>query len=77
MAFFTRSALASIVLLSAAHAQDLTITEGLKSRIEEFAAETVRSRGTQPEDWRYTLPAGVTTKQVTFYSDETACYRRS
>src|SRR5262245_27011346 len=33
-------------------------------------------RGTQPQDWLFTLPAGVTSRQITFYSDGTPCYGR-
>ena len=35
-----------------------------------------RERGTQPEDWIFNLPDGVTTRQVTFYSDGSPCYGR-
>lgn len=35
-----------------------------------------RERGTQPQDWIFTLPAGVRSRQVTFYSDGTPCYGR-
>ena len=38
--------------------------------------EMKRERGTQPQDWLFTLPEGVTTRQVTFYSDGTPCYGR-
>ncbi len=39
-------------------------------------AEMKRQGGTQPQDWPYALPDGVTTRQVTFYSDGTACYAK-
>ena len=32
-------------------------------------ADMKREGGTQPRDWDYTLPDGVTTKQITFYVD--------
>jgi hypothetical protein len=32
--------------------------------------------GLTQEDWKYTLAEGVTTREVTFYSDGTACYAR-
>ncbi len=35
-----------------------------------------RERGTQPEDWLFVLPEGVTSRQITFYSDGTRCYGR-
>src|SRR5215471_434234 len=35
-----------------------------------------RERGTQPEDWIFNLPDGVTTRQITFYSDGSPCYGR-
>ena len=38
--------------------------------------EMKRQGGTQPQDWPYRLPEGVTTRQVTFYSDGTACYAK-
>ncbi|HEX7136416.1 MAG TPA: prolyl oligopeptidase family serine peptidase [Vicinamibacterales bacterium] len=33
------------------------------------SAEMKREGGTQPQDWAYTLPDGVATRQVTFYVD--------
>jgi len=35
-----------------------------------------RERGTNPEDWLFDLADGVTTRQITFYSDGTPCYGR-
>ncbi|MEP7270507.1 MAG: dienelactone hydrolase family protein [Acidobacteriota bacterium] len=35
-----------------------------------------RERGTLSEDWLFELPEGVTSRQVTFYSDGTPCYGR-
>src|SRR5438552_18696026 len=32
--------------------------------------------GLWPEDWKYTLADGVTAKEVTYYSDGTACYAK-
>lgn len=37
---------------------------------------TKRERGTQPEDWLFALAEGVTSRQITFYSDGTPCYAR-
>lgn len=74
-----RAALSGLLLLlftSSAFGQDLTIPEELKARIAEWAPNAVRENGTEPEDWRYELPEGITTKQVTYYSDDTACYAK-
>jgi uncharacterized protein len=38
--------------------------------------EMKRERGTQPQDWQFVLPEGVTSRQITFYSDLTPCYGR-
>ena len=38
--------------------------------------EQKRERGTPPQDWLFALPAGVTSKQITFYSDGARCYGR-
>ncbi len=38
--------------------------------------EQKRERGTQPQDWLFALPEGVTSRQITFYSDGTPCYGR-
>jgi uncharacterized protein len=38
--------------------------------------EMKRERGTQPQDWLFALPDGVTSRQITFYSDGTPCYGR-
>jgi dienelactone hydrolase len=47
------------------------IVEKNKSEFHKQAtdAEMKRAGGTQPRDWDYTLPAGVTTRQITFYVD--------
>lgn len=66
----------ALIIASTAHCQDLTIPNELVDRIEIWAADNPREGGTVREDWRYKLPAGVTTRQVTFYSDETACYAK-
>ncbi len=39
-------------------------------------SEMKRERGTQPQDWLFTLPEGVRSRQITFYSDGTPCYGR-
>jgi dienelactone hydrolase len=38
--------------------------------------EMKRERGTQPQDWLFALAEGITSRQVTFYSDLTPCYGR-
>ena len=41
-----------------------------------LADQPVRENGTQPEDWEFDLPDGVTTQDITYYSDGVACYGR-
>ena len=49
----------------------------LRAELEAWAAANPRQRGTAGEiDWRYRLAPGVTTRQVTFWSDEIACYAK-
>jgi dienelactone hydrolase len=69
-------AIAAALHGAAAAAPDLTIPDELKTRIAAWAAENPREGGVVFEDWRYEMADGVTTKQVTFYSDETACYAK-
>src|SRR5205085_1150686 len=38
--------------------------------------EMKRQRGTQPQDWLFALPEGVSSRQITFYSDGAPCYGR-
>ena len=38
------------------------------------AQEKKVKTGPWPEDWKYTLAEGVTTREVTFYSDGIGCY---
>ncbi|MGH9937805.1 MAG: hypothetical protein ACREAM_16280, partial [Blastocatellia bacterium] len=38
--------------------------------------EMKRERGTQPQDWIFSLPEGAKSRQITFYSDGTPCYGR-
>jgi hypothetical protein len=54
------------------------IIEQQRAALQKQAAdpEQKRERGTQPQDWIFTLPAGVTSKQITFYSDGAPCYGR-
>jgi hypothetical protein len=54
------------------------IIEKYRTELQQQSAdpEMKRERGTQPQDWVFTLPAGVTSRQITFYSDGTPCYGR-
>jgi dienelactone hydrolase len=57
---------------------DLGIIEKFRADLQKQAAdpEMKRERGTQPQDWIFALPDGVTSRQITFYSDGTPCYGR-
>ena len=62
----------SIVAASPAGAQISTdIVERRKADFHKQAtdADMKREGGTQPRDWDYALPDGVTTRQITFYVD--------
>jgi len=41
-----------------------------------FAQDKKIKTGLWPEDWKYTLGPGVTSKEVTYYSDGVACFAR-
>jgi len=43
---------------------------------QEKAGDKKIKTGLMPEDWKYSLAEGVTAKEVTYYSDGTACYAR-
>src|SRR6185503_19584102 len=49
-----------------------------RAKLEEQSASPImkRERGTQSEDWLFKLPDGVTSRQITFYSDGAPCYGR-
>src|SRR4030095_7010559 len=71
--------LAMVVATGSASAQISTDTiEKHRQDLQKQAADPAmkRERGTQPEDWLFNLPDGVTTRQVTFYSDGSPCYGR-
>jgi dienelactone hydrolase len=57
---------------------DTSIVEKYKGPLEKQAADpaTQRQGGTLPQDWLFALPEGVTSRQITFYSDGTPCYGR-
>src|SRR6266508_3690336 len=52
------------------------IVEKYRAELLKQAAdpEMKRERGTQPQDWLFALPAGVRSRQITFYSDGTPCF---
>ena len=54
------------------------VIERFRSDLQKQATDPAmkRERGTQPEDWLFALPDGVTSRQITFYSDDTPCYGR-
>jgi hypothetical protein len=54
------------------------IIEKHRADLEKQATDpaTKRERGTHPEDWLFNLGDGVTTRQITFYSDDAPCYGR-
>ncbi len=54
------------------------VIEKYRAELQKQATdpEMKRERGAQPQDWLFALPAGVTSRQITFYSDGTPCYGR-
>jgi uncharacterized protein len=71
--------LAVFIVTSSASAQISTvIIEKHREDLQKQATDPAmkRERGTQPEDWIFNLANGVTTRQVTFYSDGSPCYGR-
>jgi dienelactone hydrolase len=74
-----RIAFAVILPATGASAQISTDTiEKHRAELQKQATDPAmkRERGTQPEDWLFSLPDGVTTRQITFYSDGAPCYGR-
>ena len=74
-----RTAFALGVAAIAAPAQINTdILEKHRADLQKQATDPAakRERGTQPEDWLFALGDGVTTRQITFYSDGAPCYGR-
>ncbi len=57
---------------------DTDIIEKHRADLQKQASEpaTKRERGIQPEDWLFNLGDGVTTRQITFYSDDAPCCGR-
>ncbi len=54
------------------------IIEKYRSELQKQSTDPAmkRERGTLSEDWLFALPEGVTSRQITFYSDGTPCYGR-
>jgi dienelactone hydrolase len=54
------------------------IMEKYRTELQKQATDPdmKRERGTQPQDWQFVLPEGVSSRQITFYSDFTPCYGR-
>jgi uncharacterized protein len=64
--------LAVVVLGSGIAAQigtDIVDQRRAEFHTQSTDADMKREGGTQPRDWNYDLPEGVTTRQVTFYKD--------
>jgi len=55
--------------LSAQIATDLVERRKADFHLQATDADMKREGGTQPRDWDYNLPDGVTTRQITFYVD--------
>src|SRR5499427_8108656 len=69
----------AVFAVASASAQIKTdIIEKYRAELQKQGSdpEMKRERGTQPTDWLFTLPTGVTSRQITFYSDGTPCYGR-
>jgi uncharacterized protein len=68
-----RLGLLAVVVLGTGTAAQIS-TDIVEKRRAEFHTQATdgdmkREGGTQPRDWNYDLPEGVTTRQVTFYKD--------
>src|SRR5438046_821440 len=65
-----RSMRTLLFTLLAAAQIDTGIIEKHRADLEKQSKDPAMKRegGTQPADWAYDLPAGVTTRQVTFYA---------
>ena len=67
-----------IAVISATAQINTDVIEKYRTELQKQAtdSEMKRERGTQPQDWLFNLADGVTTRQITFYSDGTPCYGR-
>jgi uncharacterized protein len=52
------------------------LTPEFRAELAAWAVENPREGGTALSDWYYTLPPGVTTQQVTYYSNEQPAYAK-
>ncbi len=68
----------SLLMMTAAAQINTDIIEKYRAELQKQSTDPdqKRERGTQPQDWLFKLPDGVTSRQVTFYSDGTPCYAR-
>ena len=75
---FTAAFVVGLAIISAHGQINTGVIEKYRTELQKQAAdpEMKRERGTQPQDWLFSLPDGVTTRQITFYSDGTPCYAR-
>jgi uncharacterized protein len=48
----------------------------LMTAAQEKAPEKKIKTGLTPEDWKYTMPEGVSAREVTYYSDGLGCYAK-
>jgi polyvinyl alcohol dehydrogenase (cytochrome) len=57
---------------------DISVLEKYREQVLKQAADPEMKRvgGTIAADWPYTLPVGVTTRQITYYSDGAPCYAK-
>ena len=55
--------------LSAQIATDIVEKRRADFHTQATDADMKREGGTQPRDWNYDLPGGITTRQITFYVD--------
>ena len=54
----------------------LTIGAQAQQKVEEKPPEKKIKSGLTPEDWKYKLGDGVTSKEVTYFSDGIGCYAK-
>ena len=66
------------VAVTTAPAQiDTGIIEKYRAELQKQANDPATKRDrTLPEDWVFTMAEGVTSRQITFYSDGAPCYGR-
>jgi hypothetical protein len=69
-------ATAMMLVCAVATAELGDITAEQSEELKKWVADNPREGGTLRSDWLYDLPEGVTTKDVTYYSDEIPCYAK-